>query len=165
MSSTKPAELGTTPGVGLQVANDFSTDGPPQPVTDPNGNASALQLSETAVGIDIVPKFPLHVGFNDSVRFELGESAQFSMGGAGVVNVDAPSVVGGRFTIQNDDTNNGNVGIGQPNPQYKLDVTGTIHATAGIVIQGLSPTSKAPSGANLVQLYIDTNSGEFYYQS
>ena len=168
MSSTKQAESSTVAGVQLQIASDFSASGAAQAVTDPTGTASALQLSETEaiipggsqLGIGIVPTNPLHVGFNSSVRFELGSSSQLSLGGNGAVNVDAPNVVGGRFTIQDE----GNVGIGQATPLYKLDVTGTIHATGGIVVQGLAPSSKAPSGSNLLQLYVDTNSGEFYYQ-
>jgi hypothetical protein len=183
MSSTKQAESFTVPGVQLQIANDFSSGGAAQAVTDPTGTASALQLSETAaiipggsqLGIGIVPASPLHVGVNSSVRFELGSSAgtsaQFSMGGNGNVNVDAPNVVGGRFTVQD----NGNVGINQPNPRFILDVGGTIHSSAelltagsivaggGIVVQGMLPESKAPSGANLQALYMDTNTGIVYY--
>lgn len=181
MSSTKPAELGTAPGVGLQVASDFSPGGSPQAVTDPAGNASALQLSETAaviqngpngqLGIGMAPQFPLHVAINKSVRFELGGSAQFSLGAPGVVNVDKQNGVGGRFTIQN----NGNVGINQANPQFILDVGGTMHVAGeiltsgsivsgnGIVLQNMQPESKAPSGANLQALYMDVNSGIVYY--
>jgi hypothetical protein len=168
MSSTKQAELTTTiPGVGLQVGSDFTTGGAAQPVTDPQGTASALQLSKTVaiipsgsqLGIGTVPGSPLHVGANNSVRFELGSSAQFSMGGNGNMNVDAPNVPAGRFTVQN----GGNVGINQASPQYKLDVNGTFRSTGGIVVQGMQGESQAPSSANLQLLFIDTNTGIIYY--
>ncbi len=167
MSSTKQAELATVPGVQLQVAADFSTGGAAQPVTDPQGTASGLQLSKTTaiipggsqLGIGIVPTNPLHVAFNSSVRFELGPSAQFSMGGNGNVNVDAPNVPAGRFTIQNA----GNVGINQASPQYKLDVNGTFRSTGGIVVQGMKGESQAPPAANLQLLFIDVNTGIIYY--
>jgi hypothetical protein len=167
--SSKSAALTTVPGVQLQVAGDFSSGGAPQTVTDPTGTASALQLSETTaiiqnasggkLGIGGAPGYPLHVAQNNTVRFEMGATALFSLGAPGVMNVDAVNVTGGRLTVQN----NGNVGISQANPQYTLDVGGTIHSTRGIVVQGMLGESTAPAGANLQAVYVDVNTGIFYY--
>ena len=44
----------------------------------------------------------------------------------GVVNIDAPGIVGGRFMC----LSSGNVGIGNNNPTTKLQVNGTVKATA-----------------------------------
>jgi len=169
MSSSKPAAFTTVPGVQLQVAGDFSSGGAAQAVTDPTGTASALQLSETAaiiqngaggqLGIGGAPSYPLHVAINKTVRFEMGANTLFSLGAPGVMNVDAINVPGGRLTVQN----NGNVGIGQSNPQYTLDVGGTIHSSRGIVVQGMLGESSAPAGANLQALYVDVNTGIIYY--
>lgn len=165
MSSTKQAEALTVPGVQLQVASDFTTTA--QAVTDPTGTPSGLQLSKTTaiippgsqLGVGIVPTSPLHVGVNSSVRFELGSTAQFSMGGNGNMNIDAPNVPAGRFTVQN----GGNVGINQASPQFKLDVNGSFRSTGGIVVQGMRGESQAPPSASLQLLFIDTNTGIIYY--
>lgn len=61
------------------------------------------------------PTKKLHV--NGGLRVE----SEVSVGGAYTVEVDAPGVLGGRFKI----ATNGNVGIGNNNPLYKLDVNGT----------------------------------------
>lgn len=132
MSSTKQAPTPNVAGHQLQVKDDFSAT--PQPVTDSDGRASCLQLSTSSVGVNISPIYPLHVGSNNSVRFELGDKQKLSMGGLGVVNVDAPNLEGGRFTI----TNEGNVGINKPNPTKSLDVTGEIRATGVIYGGGIS---------------------------
>ena len=54
------------------------------------------------------------------------------MGGAGLFYVDAPGVVGGRFTI----LDNGYVGIGNSNPSCKLAVEGTILASSIVSFGG-----------------------------
>jgi len=55
------------------------------------------------------------------------------MGGAGLFYVDAPWVVGGRFTI----LDNGNVGIGKTNPTSKLYVEGTLAASTLVAFGGV----------------------------
>lgn len=63
-----------------------------------------------------------------SLRIEGQHSSPaLSIGGVGILNVDAPGVVGGRFTVQN----NGNVGINRPNPGAKLDVNGNLAVSGG----------------------------------
>ena len=69
----------------------------------------------------------LHLREGASARFELGTGERFSVGGAGSVQVDAPGVVGGRFTI----TDDGNVGIGTAAPSDKLTVNGTVRSASG----------------------------------
>ena len=175
MSSTK-LETASIPGVHLQVAKDFSVTQPIQPVTDPEGQPSCLQLSYStaiiqnnvpsqkgALGINTTPTSALHVGAASSVRFELGTSNQFSMGGAGVVNVDAPDIVGGRFTIKND----GKVGIKKPNPEAELDVNGTIKAT-GLTFSGplaVPGMQGVQALTGLKPVYINPTTGMLYYLS
>ena len=67
------------------------------------------------------PIAKLHV--NGALRLENG----FSHGGTGEINVDAFGVPGGRLKI----LDNGNVGIGQPSPDQKLTVAGSIKSTSG----------------------------------
>jgi hypothetical protein len=165
----------TVPGVQLQVANDFSTT--PEPVTDPTGTASPLQLSTQSVvvqggkfgiGTDFLtgtaPSFPLHVGVGNTVRFELSNGAMLSLGGSGQFSIDAPTKPAQRFIV----TDGGNVGINQPNPAYTLDVNGTInatglHFTGQFAIPGIQPESTAPNPQNLEAVYVDTQTGILYY--
>lgn len=178
MSSTKESPVATAPGVHLQVKNDLTSA--PQAVTDPNGVASALQLSTGAaivgdaasdakLGVGIAnPSYPLHVGSGKTARFELAgpdatHPASFSIGAPGDFCVDAVGIGGGRFIVKT----GGNVGIGKSNPETKLDVNGTIQAT-GLSIQTLTipkmPSDRnAPSTAKLQPVVIDTNTGTLYY--
>jgi len=72
-----------------------------------------------------------NLGVSGTVR---SESGGLSLGGAAPVNVDAPNVPGGRFTVQP----NGNVGINNANPAATLDVAGTVR------IGGDTPMSSNP---------------------
>jgi hypothetical protein len=73
------------------------------------------------VGIGTMePTATLHVGGGKSVRYELGAGNKLSLGGNGSLEVDAPNIVGGRFTV----TDSGNVGIGIPEPKATLHVAG-----------------------------------------
>ncbi len=56
-------------------------------------------------------------------------NAGFEQSANGSFNIDAPGSVGGRLVVQE---TSGNVGIGNNAPNYKLDVTGNIHATGSI---------------------------------
>ena len=169
MSSQKAA---TVPGIQLQVPNDIS--GNEQNVTDSSGNKSPLKLSTSAVVVDIsgklgiggTPNFPLHVGLDKSVRFDLGPTANFQIGGNGEFYVDAPNIPKGRFLV----SNSGRVGINQPNPQAQLDVNGTIRAggltfTGELAVPGMKPETSAPPGAKLEAVYIDKNTGILYYHN
>jgi hypothetical protein len=54
-----------------------------------------------------------------------------SIGQTGSLLVDAPNVVGGRFSIKD----NGNIGINQPNPQTKLDVGGDTNISGNFTVK------------------------------
>jgi len=154
-------------GVGLEIATDLSPT--PETVGDKKGNESPLEISTNDVivssgnlgigtnfGVGTNPIWPLHVGVSKTARFELTDAnAMVSLGAPGAFNVDAINVPGGRFTI----TNDGNVGISQANPQYRLEVNGTFANPS------IQPMSSAPSSASLKQVYVDTTTGVFYYQS
>lgn len=58
---------------------------------------------------------------NNALRLEVG---RFSMNGEGRFSVDASGVQDGRFVVKE----NGNVGIGTPNPGSKLTVAGDINS-------------------------------------
>jgi endosialidase-like protein len=79
---------------------------------------------ENRVGIGTPsPAFPLHLGVGKALRIEGGSSSSdsapyFSFGGNGAFGIDAPGVVGGRFTVQN----TGHVGIGTASPGNDLEV-------------------------------------------
>ena len=95
-------------------------------------NAMALGGTGAAavkVGIGTAtPAYELHV--NGAIRGETG----LLLGGNAPVYVDAPGVVGGRFTI----LANGSVGINNNNPQSTLDVGGSLR------IGGDTPMSSNP---------------------
>jgi hypothetical protein len=150
----------------LEVGADLSTT--PQAVSA--GSASPLELSTQnaiieggnfGIGTDFgaggaTPLWPLHVGVSKTARFELtDENSRVSLGAPGAFIIDAINVPGGRFIV----TSDGNVGIGQPNPQHALDVNGTLANPA------IQPSSSAPSSANMKTVCVDTNTGLFYYQS
>jgi hypothetical protein len=61
---------------------------------------------------------------NGTMRAETG----LSLGGNATLSVDAPGVLGGRFTV----LPNGNVGINNPNPFAALDVNGTVRINGDI---------------------------------
>jgi hypothetical protein len=128
---------------------------------DSDGNQSLLQLSTTAVGVGIAPSYPLHVGSGSSVRLEMGGNTTLSLGAPGTFSIDQISVPGGRFVVMN----NGNAGFGQPNPQYTVDVSGTLNVTSRVTFSGLPGTNSAPSSANLVGVYVDTNTGQLYFNN
>lgn len=54
----------------------------------------------------------------------------FRHGGLGKISIDAPGIIGGRFSI----LDNGNVGLGVPLPQYKLDIA--VNGASGINVSG-----------------------------
>jgi len=86
-------------------------------------NATVKGLSITHPGL----KLPTWSVFRIEGPADRQTAAYFSMGGQGAFQVDSPGVVGGRFII----TTDGNVGIGNPGPAYKLDVAGKVRASQG----------------------------------
>jgi hypothetical protein len=87
------------------------------------GNATEMTLASGGfLGIGIpAPQFPLHV--NGAIRSETG----LSLGGTAPVAVDAPGVVGGRFSI----LSNGTVGIGTTAPHSILEASVDAPAALG----------------------------------
>jgi hypothetical protein len=73
-------------------------------------------------------------------------SGGFSAGGTGLVQIDAPGIAGGRFTI----LPNGNVGINKASPTATLDVggaanvSGSVNVGSSLKINGDTPMSAAP---------------------
>ncbi|MFZ1084366.1 MAG: tail fiber domain-containing protein [Terracidiphilus sp.] len=89
-------------------------------LTGANGNITGLLTSNTAT-------------VASSLRINgPGSGTAFSLGGAGVFNIDAPNITGGRFTVQN----NGAVGINSPYPGASLDVNGNLAVSSGAIISG-----------------------------
>jgi hypothetical protein len=96
-----------------------------------------------------------------------------SVGGGGLVQVDAPGIIGGRFTI----LPNGNVGINNPNPANRLVVIGNnvggataivgqaapaaipgtgVQGTAGADGTGVAGTANVPGGCGSLELCFAT---------
>jgi hypothetical protein len=75
------------------------------------------------------PNRPLHIAAGKVLRIEGGSATDaadyFSFGGGGSFGIDAPGVPDGRFVVRN----SGNVGIGAPNPNSKLEVNGSLAVT------------------------------------
>jgi hypothetical protein len=79
------------------------------------GNSNITQ-SNGNVGIGTAaPGYALEIGSNSELRVDGPTSptgTAFSIGGHGSFNIDAPGILGGRFTL----TDSGSVGIGAPSP-------------------------------------------------
>jgi hypothetical protein len=98
-----------------------------------------LKNGNTGLGTS-TPTYKLHLGSsNNGLRIEgpattgIAGSSALNIGGAGDIIVDAPNVVGGRFLIKE----NGNVGISNNVPAYKLDVFGDINAAGQVRASGV----------------------------
>jgi hypothetical protein len=159
-TATTDVQPSAVAGFDLQVPSGLSST--LQYVEDSYGTDSSLALTAypgpvivtTSLGIaQTPPSYALHVGPNQTARFELGTSGSVSLGGVGALSVDAPNIPSGRFVV----ATGGNVGINQPNPQYTLDVTGNIRVT------GIPENTAAPSNANLQAVYVDVNTGVLYW--
>jgi hypothetical protein len=129
-------------------------------VVKTNGVERLRVLANGNVGVGTSDaEYRLHVGTNGALRVE-GPSSPggqaVSVGGFGDVDVDAPGVVGGRFTV----TDGGRVGIGNAAPQAKLHVVST-STNAG----NNTAEFDAPSiGPNASHVHWGTN-GDWYIRS
>lgn len=98
-----------------------------------NGKNGATD--DTNVGIaTTAPTARLHIGSANVTSFRVEgpsqagtSAAAASFGGLGNFNIDAPGIVGGRFTVKE----NGRVGIGTNSPDNTLSVSGTADKTGG----------------------------------
>ena len=98
-----------------------------------NGNVSATGALTAASGALSGALTADNATLASSLRINgPGSGTTLSLGGVGVFNVDAPSVSGGRFTVQN----NGAVGINKPNPGATLDISGNLAVSNGATISG-----------------------------
>ena len=102
------------------------------------------------VGIGVPsPNYKLHIGPSSSGLRVEGPAAvggiAISIGGLGDLQIDKPGTVGGRFIVKD----NGNVGINNNNPVYKLDVNGDINATGQVRVNGIALTSDASFKQNI----------------
>jgi hypothetical protein len=115
-------------------------------------------LNNGNVGIGVSPSSAVHVAVDKSVRIELGANQKLSLGGNGTLEVDAPNVFGGRFTV----AENGNVGIGVAEPGAKLEVRGAVRfgdgGGAGQLVAGAASIGLRDA-ANNERLTILQNSG------
>jgi len=100
-----------------------------------NGNASATGSVTAATGTITGDLTANTETITTSLRINgTASTPAFSIGGVGVLNVDAATVTGGRFTVQN----NGNVGINRPNPGSTLDINGSLAVSGGATVTGLN---------------------------
>ncbi|MEF8719789.1 MAG: tail fiber domain-containing protein [Candidatus Accumulibacter necessarius] len=106
--------------------------------TGPDGGLTVMGTGNSSfagnVGIGMPhPGNALHVGANKSVRFELGDKQKVSLGENGSLEVNAPSIPGGRFVVTDGGTDgkSSKVGIGTAEPNDKLDVAGNLRILTG----------------------------------
>ncbi len=88
-----------------------------------NSNPGSFVIRDDTAGAD-----RLTIDGSGGVRAEIGSGSKFSLSGNGAFEIDAPGIVGGRFTV----TDAGKVGIGVAAPSEKLHVSGNILATGTI---------------------------------
>lgn len=117
------AFLGTTDGNPVVI----QTAGAERLRIDMNGNVGVANSA---------PAHALHLANGKTLRLEGGAqgdtTSYFSFGGNGAFGIDAFGVANGRFVV----LDNGNVGVGEPNPTSRLHVGGDITVTGDVVLAG-----------------------------
>src|SRR5882724_2521062 len=103
---------------------DFQIDG----VGIPGGRFEVLQNGRVGIGMPLftLPAFKLHVidSGNTGVRVQTNSAGGTvaSFGGNGDFQIDATGIPSGRLVVKE----NGNVGLGNPNPPERLNVNGNV---------------------------------------
>lgn len=110
---------------GTNPTSNFLGTKDSQPLVLKTNNTEQLRVQSNGnVGIGTTnPTYKLHVGAgNNGLRVEgpNGAGTAISIGGQGDFSIDAVANAGGRFIVKN----NGNVGIGTPNPGSLLTLHG-----------------------------------------
>lgn len=75
-----------------------------------------------------------------SLRIENSPGTMLSLGSTGVVSIDSSGVSGGRLVLDNA----GRLGVGQPLPQYTLDINGGINFTGSLSHNGSAVNLTGP---------------------
>jgi hypothetical protein len=114
------------------------------------------------VGIGMInPTYKLHIGnFNAGVRIEgptefLTGGSALSIGRSGNISIDKSGVAGGRFLIKE----NGNVGIGNNNPNVPLSFAPDFGRKISLY-QGASGDAGFAVRQNLLQIYSDNSNSD-----
>ncbi len=102
-------------------------------------NNSTKMLIESGGNVGIGTTSPnAKLQIDGNLRVEgLSSGTSASFGGSGDFAIDAPGVGGGRFMVKH----GGNVGIGENNPSYQLEIGGTANPKIAIVSNINSATS------------------------
>ncbi len=97
--------------IGIDLSNNFG-------IYSPTLNKNMFTADMTTGGVRI-----------EGPNVANATTKMLSLGGYGKVEIDAPGIVGGRFSI----LENGNVGIGVSNPAEKLEIAGNVKINNGYI--------------------------------
>jgi len=124
---------------------------------------SVLKLGNSgnvAIGQSSFPNYKLDIESPDKNGLRIGAGTPggtaLSLGGFGAFEVDSNGLQAGRFVV----AENGNVGIGTPNPAYKLTVAGGSFLGGNVIVGG---TVESTGGFKFADGSVQTNAvGKVY---